>query len=430
MKKRLLFFLLTAAVLALVFGMGVLLAAGASNAPLQRSLGRTGNRNGATAVQNKTPSTENLPLIKADVEVFGNSMTVREEIYLETPASSAVLYLYPRIRTSATITQVAADGGLSSFSVDGLYLRVECEQESSVITVQYELTLPSDGDILSMGTNMAVLTNFLVVPQVYIGDQPVEIHASSFGDPYVYEDTSYHITLRCESRFEAYAPGKLSDNVADGVREAEFYQEHMRDFPLVLSDGASLSTGKVGDVTVYYVDSAGTAPFVEYVLPLMEEKVGAYPHDELFVVKAPLARNSGMEYSGMILLDPACFSSVSYLKSVTYHELLHQWFYGVIGSDQLDEPFLDEGLVTFMTSLLQNGRPQGSWSRTSFTRRLSDYSSKSQYQAAAYDEAARYFAQLHGGDDEAFYASLKRLYEDHAFGFIRFSDLEAYFTAN
>ncbi|HHH27698.1 MAG TPA: M1 family peptidase, partial [Polyangiaceae bacterium] len=37
------------------------------------------------------------------------------------------------------------------------------------------------------------------------------------------------------------------------------------------------------------------------------------------------------------------------LESVTIHELAHQWFYGLVGSNEHEWPFLDEGLTTWAT---------------------------------------------------------------------------------
>jgi aminopeptidase N len=37
------------------------------------------------------------------------------------------------------------------------------------------------------------------------------------------------------------------------------------------------------------------------------------------------------------------------MESVMVHEVGHQWFYNMVGNDQLDEPWLDESLTQFVT---------------------------------------------------------------------------------
>jgi aminopeptidase N len=38
-----------------------------------------------------------------------------------------------------------------------------------------------------------------------------------------------------------------------------------------------------------------------------------------------------------------------YMESTVAHEVAHQWFYSLVGDDQLDDPWLDESLAQFAT---------------------------------------------------------------------------------
>ncbi|MCK7481703.1 MAG: hypothetical protein M0C28_34445 [Candidatus Moduliflexus flocculans] len=38
-----------------------------------------------------------------------------------------------------------------------------------------------------------------------------------------------------------------------------------------------------------------------------------------------------------------------YMESTVAHEVGHQWFYHLVGNDQLDDPWLDESLTQFVT---------------------------------------------------------------------------------
>jgi aminopeptidase N len=37
------------------------------------------------------------------------------------------------------------------------------------------------------------------------------------------------------------------------------------------------------------------------------------------------------------------------LEATIAHEVAHQWFYGLVGNDQIDEPWLDEALAQYAT---------------------------------------------------------------------------------
>jgi len=80
---------------------------------------------------------------------------------------------------------------------------------------------------------------------------------------------------------------------------------------------------------------------------------GAYPYDTLTVVDPPRnSYTSGMEY-------PTFFVAGAYFwpgkhefgpEDVTVHEFGHQFWYGMVGNNEFEEPWLDEGFVTYSTA--------------------------------------------------------------------------------
>jgi aminopeptidase N len=66
----------------------------------------------------------------------------------------------------------------------------------------------------------------------------------------------------------------------------------------------------------------------------------------------------GIEYPGAIAItdriydvgdEPQASPDSVYLESTVAHEVGHQWFYNLVGDDQLDDPWLDESLTQFAT---------------------------------------------------------------------------------
>jgi len=81
--------------------------------------------------------------------------------------------------------------------------------------------------------------------------------------------------------------------------------------------------------------------------------LGTYPYDTLTVVDPPWGASGagGMEYptlisAGTSLSAPA---SVHDPEGVTVHEFGHQFFYGLLASNEFEEPYTDEGFNTYMT---------------------------------------------------------------------------------
>jgi aminopeptidase N len=99
--------------------------------------------------------------------------------------------------------------------------------------------------------------------------------------------------------------------------------------------------------------------FAERSLTTFEELFGPYPYVEFDVISSPM-QALGIEYPGIIgiynnLYDQdgttSGVSNTVMLESVIVHEVGHQWFYNVIGSDQQDQPWVDESLVQYITYL-------------------------------------------------------------------------------
>jgi hypothetical protein len=77
---------------------------------------------------------------------------------------------------------------------------------------------------------------------------------------------------------------------------------------------------------------------------------GAYPHPSLSVVEADFF--DGMEYDGLFFLGRDYYDTYddtpqNYLVSLSAHETAHQWWYGIVGSDQAMEPWLDEAFSVY-----------------------------------------------------------------------------------
>jgi hypothetical protein len=90
---------------------------------------------------------------------------------------------------------------------------------------------------------------------------------------------------------------------------------------------------------------------LRFALPYFSSHYGRYPYEVLTVVHPPEdAREAGgMEYPTLITSDGPWWTpaAVRAPEIVTIHELGHQWFYGMVATDELSWPVLDEGINQF-----------------------------------------------------------------------------------
>jgi hypothetical protein len=82
---------------------------------------------------------------------------------------------------------------------------------------------------------------------------------------------------------------------------------------------------------------------------------GPYPHDDLTVVVPPRGADgaAGMEYPTLFLTAGPWLHvpglPIALQDEVTAHELAHQWFQGLVASNEVAWPMLDEGLTEWAT---------------------------------------------------------------------------------
>lgn len=78
------------------------------------------------------------------------------------------------------------------------------------------------------------------------------------------------------------------------------------------------------------------------------EWIGDYPYNSFTAVQSALNAGSGMEYPGITVIGIA--ENAYSLDEVITHELVHNWFYSALGTDERRYPYLDEGIASAYTA--------------------------------------------------------------------------------
>lgn len=74
-------------------------------------------------------------------------------------------------------------------------------------------------------------------------------------------------------------------------------------------------------------------------------KVGIYPYETVKVVEGSLKAGGGMEYPTVTVIEAS--NNANTVDKVIVHEVGHNWFYGILGSNERDYPWMDEGINSF-----------------------------------------------------------------------------------
>jgi hypothetical protein len=173
----------------------------------------------------------------------------------------------------------------------------------------------------------------------------------------------YDVTIDVPEAFVVGATGSLeSERTIDGRRLLHYTQPAVHDFAFTAWDGFVEASTTAEGVAIRSLAPPGfeRAQQVEIEaasrgLAELGRRFGEYPYRTLTIVHPPssAAEAGGMEYPTLITTGgPAWLARgpVRALELLTLHELGHQWFYGLVATNENRWPFLDEGVTSWATS--------------------------------------------------------------------------------
>jgi hypothetical protein len=173
---------------------------------------------------------------------------------------------------------------------------------------------------------------------------------------------SYDVTLDVAKALVVGATGTRVSTVSTGARRRDRYQARdVHDFAWTAWEHFVERDARVDGVDVRVLFPPGndanadaTVAAVVHGLRFFGAAFGRYPYPVLTVVHPPVFAPAagGMEYPTLITTGFPWYTATasSLVERVTLHELGHQWFYGLVATDEHSFPFLDEGLTTYAES--------------------------------------------------------------------------------
>jgi len=84
-----------------------------------------------------------------------------------------------------------------------------------------------------------------------------------------------------------------------------------------------------------------------HAVQFFSEHFGSYAYRNVFIVEGPVG--GGMEYPGITFIGHYGEDESNSLFGIITHEVAHNWFPMMVGSNETSYPFMDEGFATYMT---------------------------------------------------------------------------------
>lgn len=146
-------------------------------------------------------------------------------------------------------------------------------------------------------------------------------------------------------------------NSSTSIKTLKYLQNNVHDFAwfadktfLVKQDTLVLYSGKVVNIFVFFLSSnqplwVNSLSFIKKAIVSKSQWLGEYPYNVVSVVDNASPTSGGMEYPTITLLTAG--SSEGTLESVINHEVGHNWFYGLLATNERQYPWMDEGMNSF-----------------------------------------------------------------------------------
>ena len=235
--------------------------------------------------------------------------------------------------------------------------------QSARIEIGFTVKLPHSLGRFGYGEKAFNLCNATPVACAWDGKAFVRHPYQKVGDPFVSDMADYQVTLRVPQGMVVAHTGEGDSHLEEMCTVYEMRAQDVRDFAMVASRSFKVAEKqlKCRDRQVrvrsyYFEDCQWGGQFALKTgvesLRSFTKQVAAYPYPVMNVVQTDFFIG-GMEYPNLVLIDRSLYSQelAMELDRVVAHEVGHQWFYGVVGNDQVLEPWLDESLTDYLTRL-------------------------------------------------------------------------------
>ena len=298
-----------------------------------------------------------------------------------------------KIRENGYIDQMA-------FTVDGVKAATESDAQHTDIL---KLTLP---EALAPGKEITIATPFFVkIPSYFsrLGHEGKSYMITQwFPKPAVYDSKGWHampyldqgefysefgsfdVHITLPSSYVVGATGQLQTKgeldaykqigsanlvspaaprhytpLAPATKTLDYHADNVHDFAwfadqnfIIQYDTLQLASGRIIDVFSWYRPGGNkqwmnSISFIKDAVLHYSHWVGEYAYPMVSAVEGPGNTSSGgMEYP-MITLITSPKAPREELDGVIAHEVGHNWFYGMLGSNEREHPWMDEGVNTF-----------------------------------------------------------------------------------
>lgn len=239
------------------------------------------------------------------------------------------------------------------------------------------------------------------------------------GDPFVTPSSPHvRLTVITDRRLVLATTGERVSGSPDGLTQ-RFEARNVRDMTITAAPDFRSISARVGDTTIRYyyrsrINAQATLDAAVSSFRSIQERLGDYPYATFKVVQS--AGGFGME-SPQLIWIPYGLGSAN-LRYLVAHETAHQWFYGLVGSDQARQPFADEAAADFVARFVTAGRRSSDCSTGRLDLTIYAYAATCYYERVYIQGGSLIDAARRQMGSTAFWRALRGYVADNRYGLV------------
>ncbi len=302
------------------------------------------------------------------LDYYGHQLAVDETIrYTNLTGVSLnelVMAVEPNHRGGFTLENIQLDNNTLNYDVSGHRLTVYLPQPLApnaqvTIAMRFRVSIPAKVKDKPYGydslhTNLTDWFPF-VVPY----SNGWILHDDYYlGEHLVQDSADFEVNVRTTDGNVTFATSGVAEPNDEWTR---YRIVGARTFALSASDQFQSVEASAGGAQIrayyfpgYEAEGAAILNAAVRAIGLWETQFAPFPYGSLSIVQSDL--NDGQEYDGLVFLATKFYneydgSARSNLVAIGVHEIAHQWWYGLVGSDPAMEPWLDEAMSVYSEAL-------------------------------------------------------------------------------
>lgn len=311
-------------------------------------------------------------------------------------------------------------------------------KEKISINIDYNVKIPNSEGRFGYSDNTVNITNWFPIACVYDENGWNTRSYEEIGDPFYSDISNFYVNLTLPKKYEIGTSGDIISEETDKEQTTyEIVAENIRDFAFVLSDKFVVHKDTYNDIEIstYNLNQDIAKEVTEISktsIEIFSELFGQYPYKNYSVVASDFFIG-GMEYPNMVMIDESLYNKKDtfLLEYVIAHETAHQWWYGVVGNNEITEPWIDEALTEYSTilyfekkygkelseKLIENMNIQTrSYKVENIFKPTTEYENSIEYSLNVYTKGALAFNKIREKiGDELFFDTLKKYYETYMY---------------